>query len=69
MAEISGGDLPDGTSEIFLRRGLDTKFAKLPVGQITGGLRGGLPCFNEQIGKQIWKNNPRSPTQIEYKRK
>ena len=28
-------DLPDGESEIFLQRGLDSDFAKLPVGQIT----------------------------------
>jgi hypothetical protein len=30
-----GGDLPDGTSKIFFARGLDTNFAKLPVGQIS----------------------------------
>src|ERR1700737_3510058 len=35
MAETSGGDLPDGTSEIFFAGGLDTNFAKLPVGQIS----------------------------------
>jgi hypothetical protein len=28
-------DLPDGESEIFLQRGLDSVFAKQPVGQIT----------------------------------
>jgi hypothetical protein len=28
-------DLPDEQSEIFLQRGLDTNFEKLPVGQIT----------------------------------
>jgi hypothetical protein len=38
-AETSGGDLPDGTSEIFFARGLDTKFAKLPVGQISCDMR------------------------------
>ena len=38
----SGGDLPDGTSEIFLREGMDKVFcatADLPVGQITRAVR------------------------------
>jgi hypothetical protein len=39
-AEISGGDLPDGTSEIFFAQGLDKDSSNLPVGQITGRLRG-----------------------------
>jgi hypothetical protein len=30
-------DLPDMESEIFFAKGLDKKFAKLPVGQITSG--------------------------------
>jgi hypothetical protein len=28
-------DLPDGLSDIFFTRGLDSQFADLPVGQIT----------------------------------
>jgi hypothetical protein len=35
MAGLSAADLPDGTSKIFFVAGLDTNFAKLPVGQIT----------------------------------
>ena len=34
-AKTSGGDLPDGTSEIFFARGLDMNSSDLPVGQIT----------------------------------
>ena len=34
MARTCRDDLPDGESGIFLQRGLDTKFADLPVGQI-----------------------------------
>jgi hypothetical protein len=40
MAETSGGDLPDGTSEIFFAQGLDMNSSDLPVGQITGRLCG-----------------------------
>jgi hypothetical protein len=40
MAKTSGGDLPDGTSEIFFAEGLDMNSNDLPVGQIIGGLRG-----------------------------
>jgi hypothetical protein len=35
MGRACRDDLPDGESEIFLQKGLDRDFAKLPVGQIT----------------------------------
>jgi hypothetical protein len=35
MARICRDDLPDGLSEIFLQRGLDSPLNKLPDGQIT----------------------------------
>src|SRR5437588_4986296 len=38
-AETSGGDLPDGTSEIFLRRGLDDPNHVDPVQQISALLQ------------------------------
>jgi hypothetical protein len=34
-ARVSATDLPDGASEIFLLRGLDSPSGEQPVGQIT----------------------------------
>jgi hypothetical protein len=34
-AGISASDLPDGESQIFLRRGMDRPIQKLPDGQIS----------------------------------
>ena len=48
-AGISAVDLPDGTSEIFFARGLDSEIVKQPVGQISSVIRrissGAMVCL------------------------
>ena len=51
MARGHKDDLPDGESELFLRKGLDRVFAKLPDGQIREGR-----TLNNTLGHESWSN-------------
>jgi hypothetical protein len=69
MAKTSGGDLPDETSEIFFAGGLDTNFAKQPVGQISLVLRPSrrnpaLLCAN--AGPQAIDSVTRLSSRVEF---